>query len=141
MGNLGSLSSILGLLATIFLIFEAKKLRSSFLRRARLPQITEELSIATSELSENLKFWRQNSAPALHTFSKIEGLLGNIRTKLPGKEKKLVDEFLTLLHPKKYLVLTQPLSQLTDDEAWDRYTKLNSLVTTFEQLTKDMKWD
>ena len=51
LNKIGSISSILGLIVTIFIFVEARKIRNSFLRRARLPEINKELAKATSNVS------------------------------------------------------------------------------------------
>jgi hypothetical protein len=141
LNKLGSLSSILGLIVTLFLLYEAKKIRNSFLRRARLPEVNRELSKSTSQLSENLKDWSSDKNPTLETFSTIKALLENIKEKLPSDERRKVDEYLSNLHPKKWWFINSPLSELTEDEAWNRYTDLSGLVTRLQQLAKDSKWD
>ncbi|GLP99115.1 hypothetical protein GCM10007891_09690 [Methylophaga thalassica] len=141
LNKLGSLSSILGLIVTLFLLYEARKIRNSFLRRARLPEVNRELSKSTSLLSENLKKWNSDKNPSLETFSTIKALLENIREKLPSDEKRKIDEYLSNLHPKKFWIINNPLSELTEDEAWSRYTELSGLVTSLQQLAKDSKWD
>src|SRR5690554_2470287 len=94
LNRLGSLSSILGLIVTLFLLYEARKIRNSFLRRARLPEVNRELSKSTSQLSENLKGWSSDKKPSLETLSTIKALLENVRGKLPSEEKRKVDEYL-----------------------------------------------
>jgi hypothetical protein len=117
LNKIGSISSIAGLIVTIFLFSEARKIRNSFLRRARLPEINKELAKSTSQLSERLKSWSDNKTPTLETFSTIKALLENIQSKLPPDEKKKVGEYLLRLYPKKYFILNISLSELTEDEA------------------------
>ncbi len=141
LNKLGSICSIVGLVVTIFLFFEARKIKNSFLRRARLPEVNRDLLKLTSQLSENLKSWNEDKKNALETFSKIKALLDNIKQKLPANEKTKVNEYLSNLRPKKLWLINSPLSDLSEDEAWGRYTKLSGLVTTLQQLAKDSKWD
>lgn len=139
--NIGSISSMIGLIVTIFLFLEARKIKNSFLRRARLPEVNRDLAKAASQLSENLKKWEVNKTPSLKTFSTIKALLENIKPKLPPEEKKKVDDYLSRLHPKKYWLINDSLSELSEDDAWQRYTDLSGIVTALQQLAKDSKWD
>lgn len=139
--KLGSISSILGLIVTFFLFIEARKIQKSFLRKARLPEVNKELMKLASLLSERLKKWETDKTSAIEVFSTIKALLENIKPKLPSEEKKKVESYLIQLHPKKYLFIDCSLSQLSEDEAWERYTDLSGLVTTLQQLAKDSKWD
>lgn len=141
LNNIGSISSIIGFVVTILLFLEARKIRNSFLRRARLPEVTRELSKSTSKLSEHLKGWDYDKTPAVEEFSKVKALLENIKSKLPPEEQKKVGNYLVRLYPKKFLVIVSPLSNLNEDDAWERYTELSGLVTALQQLAKDSKWD
>lgn len=139
--KLGSICSILGLIVTVFLFIEARAIRISFLRRARLPEINKELAKATSQVSQHLKSWDKDKKPALESFSNVKALLENIEPKLPSEEKKKVLMYLSRLQPRKYLVIKSRIADLSEDSAWELYTELSGLVTALEQLAKDSKWD
>lgn len=141
LNKIGSISSILGLVVTVFLFIEARKIRNSFLRRARLPEINKELTKATSNVSEKLKNWDTDKMPALEAFSNVKALLENIKAKLPAEEKRKVSDYLNRLQPKKYLVIKTSISELDENAAWELYTELSGLVTSLQQLAKDSKWD
>ncbi len=141
LNKIGSISSILGLVVTIFLFIEARKIRNSFLRRARLPEINKELVKVTSNVSEQLKNWDAEKTPALEAFSNVKALLENIKPKLPSEEKRKVGDYLNRLQPKKYLFIKTSISELSEDAAWELYTELSGLVTSLQQLAKDSKWD
>lgn len=141
LNKIGSISSILGLVVTIFLFIEARKIRNSFLRRARLPEINKELVKVTSNVSEQLKNWDAEKTPALDAFSNVKALLENIKPKLPSEEKRKVGDYLNRLQPKKYLFIKTSISELSEDAAWELYTELSGLVTSLQQLAKDSKWD
>lgn len=141
LNKIGSISSVIGLVVTVFLFLEARKIRDSFLRKARLPEVNRDLAKSTSQLSDRLKEWDDDKTPSIEIFSRVRALLENIKAKLPPEEKKKVNDYLLKLHPKKYYFINGSLSELTEDEAWDRYTELSWLVTTLQQLAKDSKWD
>ena len=141
LNNIGSISSIVGLIATIFLFVEARKIKNSFLRKARLPEVTRDLKKSTSKLSDHLKEWGTDKNPAVEEFSKVKALLENIKSKLPPEEQKKVGNYLVRLCPKKYFFIASPLSKLNEDDAWERYTELSGLVVALQQLAKDSKWD
>lgn len=91
----GSAASIIGLIVTIFLFIEARSIRKSFLRRARLPELNKDLAKAASEISVHIKAWESNKEPALEKFSHAKALLENIRKKLPEDERRMVEKYLT----------------------------------------------
>lgn len=137
----GTIGSLIGLIISIILLLEARKIRQSFLRRARLQPITRELKKATSEIAKTMKNWPKDKTPALEQFAIVKGLLENIRPKLPNEEKQNINHVLSKLQPKKFLLFQSTLSELSEDTAWDIYTDLNTIVTSLDQLAKDSKWD
>lgn len=141
LNKIGSISSILGLVVTVFLFIEARKIRNSFLRRARLPEINKELNKVTSNVSSHLKNWDADKTPALEAFSNVKALLENIKPKLPTEEKRKVGAYLDRLQPKKYLIIKTSISELNEEAAWELYTELSGLVISLQQLAKDSKWD
>ena len=141
LNKIGSISSIIGLIVTIFLFVEARKIRDSFLRKARLPEINKELLKVASKVSGQLKNWGTDRIPALEAFSNVKALLENIKPKLPSKERKEVGDYLKQLQPKKYLFIRSSISELDEDTAWELYAELSGLVTTLQQLANDSKWD
>jgi len=138
-----TISSIAGIFVTIFLFVEARKIRKSFLRRARLPIIAKDLSKITSDIASRLKNWSDSRKSVVEKFATVKGLLENLKAKLPSEEQKPIREFLERLQPKKYLVFKSHLSELSKDKdkAWKLYIDLNTIVIRLEQLVKDSKWD
>ena len=139
--TLGSISSILGFVVTVFLFIEARKIHKSFLRRARLPELNRELARATSQVSKHLKGWSKNKKPALEAFSNVKALLENVKRKVPAEEKKKVVAYLSRLQPRKYFLIKRKIAELNEESAWELYTELSGLITSLEQLAKDSKWD
>ena len=136
-----SICSIFGLFATIFLYIEARSIRQSFLRRARLPETIRELTRISSQISNQLKNWSADKAPALESFSKVKAILESTQPKLPSDKKNKVQNVLNKLSPKKYYIFKISLSDLTEQLAWEIYTDLSGVVVHLEQLSKDSKWD
>lgn len=141
LGNIGSIASIVGLFITIWLLIEARKIRDSFMRRARLPEINRDLTKCSSTLSRELKNWKNDKHPSIETLSTIKALLENIEPKLPIEEKRKVGIYLAALTPKKHFFSKQSLSEISEEAAWQRYTELSGLITALKQLDKDSKWN
>ncbi|SEN35734.1 hypothetical protein [Nitrosomonas marina] len=141
MSDLAIASSIIGLGVTVFLFFEARAIKNSFLRRARLPEVLEELVQANRKISKHLKNWEAEYREGLEQFSIAKSLLDNVQQKLPEPEKKKVAVYLRSLETRKFWVLKKPIITATEDEAWELYTGLSGLITSLKQLQKDSKWD
>ena len=120
---------------------EARSIRKSFLRKARLPELNKDLAKATSEISTHIKTWESNKEPALEKFSHAKALLENIKKKLPQDERRKVERYLNLLQPKRSLLKKREISGLDRDEAFKLYSELNGLVTSLLELAKDNTWN
>jgi hypothetical protein len=139
--DLASISSLIGLVITSFLLWEAKKIRNSFLRRARLPEVIKNLSQANNKISKNLKDWEIESRQGIEQFTIAKGLLENLQQKLPEMEKKKVVTYIRKLEVRELLVLKSTITEATEDEAWGLYTELSGLITSLKELQKDSHWN
>lgn len=139
--DIAAVGAVFGVLITLFLLFEARKLRKSFIRRARLPQVLEELDISTSKLMNSLTKWKVDRKPAWKMIANIKGLLNTTSSKLPNKEQKQIRILLRLIQPKKYYLLKSRISNLTIEDCWNIYIELNSVIAQLNQVEKDSRWD
>ena len=137
----GSIASILGLLVTGFLFWEARKIRNSFLRRARLPEIIKDLATANNKISKHLKNWNEESREGIHQLLITKELIESLKPKLPDTEKKKSSAYIQKLRPKKWGFFNTNSLNIDEEKAWDLYSNLSRLITTLEQLQKDSKWD
>lgn len=137
----GSIASIFGLFVTCFLLWEARKIRTSFLRRARLPEIIKDLSVANSKISKHLKSWDEESREGTHQLLIAKELIASLKPKLPDVEKKKCSAYIQKLTPKKWFFFYADDLKINEKKAWDLYSNLSGLITTLEQLQKDSRWD
>lgn len=92
--------SIVGFIITAFLLFEAKKIRSSFLRRARIPEMIDELKSTSQIMSKSINNWNKQKRSFIEQALIAKGILENLKEKLVNSEKKKVNIFLSKLKPK-----------------------------------------
>ena len=133
--------SIIGFLVTLILLYEAKKIRLSFLRRARIPEMIEELKATSQIMSKNINNWSNQNRSFVEQTLIAKGILENLKEKLVNSEKKKVILFLNMLKPKKWFVIEIKLSQLNEEEAWAIYAEFSALITSLVQHNKDSNWD
>ena len=139
--DLGTLSSIFGLGVTILLLWEARKIRESFIRRARLPEVIKELTTANNKIAKILKNWDLEEKEGIRQFIIAKELLENLKPKLPDTEKKKILLYVQKLEERKWLLFTSTITQATIDKAWELYSELSASITALKQLQKDSKWD
>lgn len=139
--DLSTFSSFIGLIVTAFLFYEAKQIRKSFLRRARLPEITRKLGNISKKISNGLKEWDTSQNFVNEQYSIVRGLLENIAPKLPNDEKVQMLEFINKLKKRTNFFWSESRLIENEDQGWKLYTDLSRIVTRLEQLQKDSKWD
>ncbi|CAI2297568.1 hypothetical protein [Vibrio parahaemolyticus] len=139
--DVATFTTVIGFFLTLWLLYEARHIRNSFLRRARLPQITKELKVVSKELSSHLKNWATQKEEARNQLSISKALLENLIPKLPSEEQKKCKVFVKKLKPRKWLMFNDSLSNVDEEQAWDLYTELSAITTMLIQLEKDSKWD
>lgn len=129
--NLSSTLSIIGFIVTCFLLWEARKIRDSFIRKARIPEIVGDLDRISGELVSNLKSYKEESRAAQEKIHQARALLESIKPKIPEKDRAKIDEFIS----------NSVSSDLDEDSAWNLYSQLSGVVTYLQQLAKDTRWD
>lgn len=139
--DIATLTTVIGFFLTLWLLYEARHIRNSFLRRARLPQVTKELKAVSKALSSHLKSWSTQKEDARNQLSISRALLENLIPKLPNEEQKKCKTFVKQLKPRKWLIIKDSLSSVDEDQAWELYTELSAITTMLIQLEKDSKWD
>ncbi|EON6315223.1 hypothetical protein ACDP46_003501 [Vibrio cholerae] len=132
--DMAAILSIVGFVVTCFLLWEARKIRNSFMRKARIPEIVEDLDEISKELFSHLKQFGEENRNALQKIQNAKGLLESVLPKMDNGHHKKINEFVTLAS-------SADADTLTEDLCWDIYSQLSSLVTYFKQLAKDSKWE
>jgi hypothetical protein len=139
--HVGSFSSIIGLVVTGFLFWEARKIRNSFLRRARLPEVIKELVEANKKLSKHLKNWDEEVREGVHQLLIAKELIDSLKPKLPDSERKKCSAYVQKLQTRTFFIFKSEISVVSTEKAWELYSGLSGLITMLEQLQKDSKWD
>jgi len=139
--NISIVSSIFGLVFTVYVLLEVNKIRNSYLRRARLPETIKDIKKAHKNLSKSLKNWQEKQRVGIEQLSITKSLLVNLLPKLSDTEKNEVSKFINTLQKREYFFIKSTISEATEDEAWEIYSNLSGIITTLHQLHKDSKWD
>jgi len=83
LGGYGSLASIFGLVVSLFVLRDVRKVRAAFLFKARVPQLVQEIGDICTELIE-LEDFRQ----ATRLVSKINAKLTSLKRHVPRSLEK-----------------------------------------------------
>lgn len=137
----GTILGIVGFFITIWLLWEAKQIRNSFIRRARLPEVIRELKNNTKLLSTHLKYWESEEKEAVHQLRICKALIESLIPKLPDNAQKSCKTYVKSISPITFFYWRFGSSDIGKDKAWELYGQLSEIVTMLHQLDKDSKWD
>lgn len=127
------------------LFYQIKRIRESFIKKIRFPELEKDLKTHTSKLSDNIKNWGQDKQNVLELLSSINAILKNIKSRNNNKEiKSIINITLRDLEGKRNIKewsFRKKLINLNENELWDLYNKITETQATLSETIKDMKWE
>jgi hypothetical protein len=144
--DVATISSVLGLGVTVWLLWEARKLKTACLRRARLPQLHEALKEAVEKLPTPLAHWQTDRRDALYQFRQVSAHLDDILPKLDrrlrGKAHGLQKQLCGggFLRVSSLRCRGSRLNECSADDVWQLYSELSAFVTSLNNLLEDSSW-
>lgn len=133
-------SSILSFLGTLVVWWQVRSIKRSFLQRARLPELSKELSRISKALLEVL---RDPSRTFGKEVARLIAVLFSLTTKTERIERDLVTGLLIkcgVRHPRWALWKTIDPLPLTRVRAWEIYEESEGLIESLTQSQKDLEW-
>ncbi|CAI4158171.1 hypothetical protein ALT717_260004 [Alteromonas macleodii] len=104
------------------------------MRKARIPEIVNDLDRISGDLIANLKQYDNESRSAHEKIQKATALLESILPKIPDSQKEKVQSFIDGTN--------EAISNtLNEDSSWNVSTELSGVVTYLQQIAKDTRWD
>lgn len=131
--------SFVGFLITAYTLYEIKRIKASFMARARLPDIIKELGKNGSSLNTILGTWPNQRNEARSHIRVSATLLNSALPMLDGTDKKELSKIQEKLSSAAK-GFSEPYYPNTD-EAWDIYADIQSCITILTQVSKNMKWE
>jgi len=140
--NFASLLTIIGFCITLFIAFQVKTIKQSFLRKAQLPELLKQLENEKVQmytiLSKNGKFDKKEKH-VLSNLSTIKGILDNTEKKLPKGSKTKINELIKSLKDGKYS--SKLITKIDESSSWKIYYELNEMYKHLQLLLSDTTWD
>lgn len=131
--------SLLGFGITLYVLFEVKFIKNTFLSRARLPELIKDLQKAGSVLNGQLDQWPAQRNEALCQIKVAASLLKSASTMLPKSEREeLLKTHKKLTSAAQSFSSQQPLST---DSIWDLYSDIQSSIASMTQVSKNNRWE
>lgn len=133
LSNLGSWASIIALPITFWVLIETYRIKQHFSNRARLPEILKKLTQHSRTYLANIKPEKDINL-AYKDAAIILGILQIFRSKTISKKVASLDEGITKI--ARITANNQPNA----NELWEAYTSITKIITSLEQIERDMAW-
>lgn len=161
LNELGSWSSILGLLITILLAIigyiinnRIKEIQRDIQFDARIKSLIKQLEKSKSSYPKFLQNYSDSINNIRFEISQTEVILKNIKTKIKGPEKKAISNLLKQIkrmklgefineqeRPKGFWISLESIIydrlEISENDLWNFYTELSAMQTQLENLIED----
>lgn len=138
-GVIASWSSILGLLVSVYVLWEVRQIRRQFLLRLRISDLLQALQNQAAEMSIRLNDFEESRHEVQVILARCESTLRSILPKLSGAEKRPTKHLITLLRSYQRSGWLRKKSKLDLDEAWRVYTALQGIIESIGHLREDIR--
>jgi hypothetical protein len=125
LGTVADFASVVGLGISLYVAFEVRRVRTRFLRIARIPELKTQLMTLASQIQD--RDVHQDKLAEL--FATCKALIRNVRKKLPLASAKKVQKALERYKPSE-----------SRDAVFSIYGDLLEVITDLDQAEKDSKW-
>ena len=137
--DLNTLMGIIGFFITVVVMLQVRSIRQSFRSRARLPQITKDLSKAGSTLNKELAGWPANKNGGHEQIKVASSLIDDALPFVPRNSRGRIKVI-----NKKLKVASRDFYNLhydSPDAVWDLYSDIQVVIVSLNQIEKDLKWE
>ena len=138
-GVIGTWSSILGFLISVYVLLEVRQIRRQFLLRIRIGDLLQALRIQAAEMSIRLNDFEESRHEVDIILARCESTLRSILPKLSGAEKRPTKHLITLLRSYHRPGWLRKKSKFDLDEAWRVYTALQGIIESIGHLRDDIR--
>lgn len=133
--NFSNLSSILGFLLTIYIVYTIRNVKNLYKFKARIPKLLKRLDDIKSEIANAFNDFENSYEDIQILFGKAEVVLKSIKKKLQKTDRNEV---------KKCIDKIKKIENVGDesyDEAFEVYVQLNKTLEEVEDLNEEYKWE
>jgi hypothetical protein len=131
--NLSVIFSGIGIIVSLFLLYEAREIRKSFKRKATLPALNKFLIKTSRTLNDFLSSSSWDVQQFSIELTKLKAHLEKSIETLKEDDKKAVKKCITEINSFSI--------HCTQSNAWKYYEQLQYIATKLEQTEKNLAWD
>ena len=135
LSNIGNVASILGIGLSIYLIYNVREIRKSYLFAARAPDLLKRLRSHSSKIKDLLQAFDVSKHEIEAEFARCSPILESLKRKVGRQERKSISAVVQIIAAKKSLFA------VPKDAVWDMYTELLRVEEELSNLQKDKQWE
>lgn len=135
LSNIGNVASILGIGLSLYVIYNVREIRKSYLFAARAPDLLKRLRSHSSKIKDLLKEFETSIEEIEAELAKCSPVLDSLRTKVGRQERKSISKAVQLISANK------SLSAGSKNAVWDIYKELLKVEEAMRNLHKDKQWE
>jgi hypothetical protein len=133
LSDIGSIASIIGLIFTILVLIDVRRLKSYYLFTARMPELARKLREHTLNIAEYLSDFEKSIQDISVELARLEVVLNSLSRKLDRTSSETVVQLLKYL--KNYDVERAGKTGLRKIHVY-----VNKILDEIEDLQEDLKW-
>lgn len=132
--DFATILSVVSSFVSFYLLWVAKEIRKTFLRKVRFPELVSDLNNVFQEIFNHLKKYDNEYRLVHEKINKAKGILeafGGV-----AGDGRIAEEIQFSLNMMKNV----SLSVNGEDGCWEIYAELSRLLSFLDQSAKDAKW-
>ena len=135
LSNIGSVASILGIGLSLYVIYNVREIRKSYLFTARAPALLKSLRNHSSNVNDLLKDFETSVEEIEAELARCLPILESLKRKVDRHERKSISEVVQLISANK------TLSVGSKNTVRDIYKELLKVEEAMRNLHKDKQWE
>lgn len=135
LSNIGSVASILGIGLSLYVVYNVREIRKSYLFTARAPALLKSLRTHSSNINDLLKEFDTSTEEIEAELARCSAIFESLTRKVGKHERKSISEVVQLISANK------TLSVGSKKAVRDIYKELLKVEEAMSNLHKDKQWE
>jgi hypothetical protein len=135
LSNVANVASILGIGLSLYVIYNVREIRKSYLFTARAPALLKSLRTHSSSIKDLLKEFETSIEEIEAELARCSPILESLKRKVGRHERRSISVVV------RQIASNKSLSAESKNTAWDIYKELLKIEEELRNLHKDRQWE
>jgi len=135
LSNVGNVASILGIGLSLYVIYNVREIRKSYLFTARAPALLKSLRTHSSNIKDLLKEFETSIEEIEAELARCSPILESLKRKVGRHERRSISVVV------RQIASNKSLSAESKNTVWDIYKELLRVEEELSNLQKDKQWE